>query len=311
VREAGRARGIEVRTADAILQSGGGEKYYYSLGLFDRYKSLLKDPSVRLASFFLLEPPIVAPRMYEALPELTAAFNAVYVHNTHGDGYSLEGVDRERLRKFRWPQAFEDVLEPHWAASGRQKRIVVINGNHKPISYEGELYSRRIYDMAALAKFGAVDLYGRGWDKWWSRISLWYPYWRHRRALASIYQGSCRSKFEVLSRYDFCLCYENMTMDGYLTEKIFDCFYAGAVPLYLGPNDIEKWIDPATYIDVRRFSSMAELWRHCQGLTTEQLQAYRDAGRNFVRSARGQRFVWEFSDLIFASGVERTSEAQA
>ena len=304
VRENGRARGVEVRTADAILTSEEREKPYYSFGLFDRYRDLLRDPAVSLKGFFLFEPPIVAPAMYEVLPELTAAFETVYVHNTTGDGYSLEGVDQSRLKKFLWPQSFPDVLEPHWSATGRQNRVVVINGNHKPQSFDGELYSKRIRDMAALAKLGVVDLYGRGWDRWWSRSSRWWPYGGNLRSLKAIYKGSCRSKFEVLSRYDFSLCYENMEMDGYLTEKIFDCFYAGAIPLYFGPRDIEKWIDPNTFIDMRRFSKVTEAWDFAKGLSAEKRQGYREAARAFLRGPMGQRYIHEFSQLILAGNSE-------
>lgn len=55
------------------------------------------------------------------------------------------------------------MLERYWTKGGRLNRVVVINGNPKPQSYAGELYSKRIEAMATLAKLDAVDLYGTGW----------------------------------------------------------------------------------------------------------------------------------------------------
>lgn len=305
LRNAASEHGMEVHTADLIDQ-GPGENSYYSFGLLERFRTLQPNPAVRLKGFFLMEPPVVAPQLYAALPELTAAFDSVYVHNTTGDGYSLQGVDRSRLRKFYWPQPYDDVLPPFWGVRNRQRRVVVINGNHKPASRAGELYSRRIRDMAALSQLGVVDLYGRGWERWWSRVSWWWPYWRNRRAIASIYKGACRSKFEVLSQYAFSLCYENMSMTGYMTEKLFDCLYCGTVPIYLGPQDIEQYVPMNVYIDARRFASMPALWQFLRGLSEADLMAYREAGRDFIRGAQGRRFVDSLSDLIInEQGVHR------
>jgi hypothetical protein len=41
-----------------------------------------------------MESPIVAPELYEDLPDLTTRFSEVYVRNTIGDGYSLAGAQR-------------------------------------------------------------------------------------------------------------------------------------------------------------------------------------------------------------------------
>ncbi|GBL40159.1 alpha-(1,4)-fucosyltransferase [Nitrospirota bacterium] len=238
---------------------------------------------MRLRAFVIFEPPVVEPRLYRALPELTAAFERVYVHNVHGDGYSLQGVDVSRLRKLYWPQPRRDVLEPHWANRERLHRIVVINGNHVPKKVPKELYSKRIEAMATLAKTGVVDLYGRGWDKWWSRASMWWPYWKHRSALMSIYKGTCESKYEVLGKYQFSLCFENMAMQGYVTEKIFDCFYAGAIPLYWGASDIQDLIPEDAYIDCRKFSSWGAMLRHVESVTEDEMMRMREKGRAFVQ----------------------------
>jgi len=300
LREHMRARSIEVHTADRLNTVDGNAEMpadYYSLGILANFEPILAAGKVRLAAFVIMEPPVVAPELYAALPGLTAVFDRVYVHNTSGDGYSLTGVDAARLHKFHWPIPHADVLEACWSHADRLKRVVVVNGNHQPKWRAGELYSKRIEAMSALARHGAVDLYGTGWNRWWSRSAMWLPYWRHVRAIRAIDRGPCASKFEVMQRYDFCLCFENMAMRGYITEKIFDCLYAGVIPLYLGAPDIAEHLPADTYVDVRHFANWNELWRHVRALPAARVQAMRDAGRAFLCSEQSCRFYRSIEDI--------------
>jgi hypothetical protein len=300
VRETYGALGKEVRTADHLMQqqhAGAAASDYYSLGVLDNYKALLNRVNVHLKAFVIFEPPVVDPRLYEALPELTKAFERVYIHNITGDGYSLVGVDTSKLRQLYWPQPRDEVIKIYWERTERLDRIVVINGNHIPRKVPNELYSQRIEAMASLAQMGVVDLYGRGWAKWWSRASMWLPYWKHRKTLMSIYKGECESKYEVLSQYKFSLCFENMAMKGYVTEKIFDCFYAGTVPLYLGAENISDLVPESAYIDCRRFGSWVKMQEFVARITDEQLYAMRRAGSAFLRSAQGKKYY----DSLLAS----------
>ena len=280
------AQGITINTVDLLLQDkiSAQSHDYYSLGMLANIPALEARKDIVFKGFLIMEPPIVAPELYAALPELTRRFEKVYVHNTIGDGYSLTGVDQSKLRKLYWPQPNVGVIEPHWSNSDRLNRVVVINGNHKPKILQGELYSKRIEAMVALADLGVVDLYGRGWERWWSRSSLWMPYWLNRRKLVSIYRGECASKYEVLSQYRFCLCFENMEMTGYVTEKIIDCLYAGTVPVYWGAPDIRNLIPTGAYIDARKYSSLDDMWSAVSRITVAEMDIMRDAGRVFLNS---------------------------
>jgi hypothetical protein len=292
LRVALKQQGIDLHTADFLVQRESQDRFcdYYSLGELENYEQLKARDDVRLQAFVIFEPPVVDPRLYRALPELTATFDRVYVHNTEGDGYSLDGVDQSKLRKFYWPQPHKDVLTGFWNRDERFHRTVMINGNHKPVSYNSELYSKRIEALTTLSKYGSVDLYGRGWERWWSRNSMWFPYWRNRRTLMSIYKGTCASKYEVLSHYDFALCFENMAMKGYVTEKIFDCLYAGTIPLYLGAKDITDLIPENAYIDCTKFTSWDEMHDKVMKMTIAETQSMRAAGRAFIQSEKGLKY---------------------
>ncbi len=293
LRECMASKGITVHTADYLLKDSGHDiqqSHYYSLGILDNFEQVLLEESARLVAFVIMEPPVVVPSLYEALPRLTNVFDRVYIHNINGDGYSIEGVDTAKLHRLYWPIPHNDVLQPYWGHSVRMKRVVVINGSHNPHGRSREQYSLRIEAMAELSNAGVIDLYGMGWDKWWSREALWLPYWRNYRALMSIYKGKCASKFEVLQNYEFCLCFENMRMDGYITEKIFDCLYAGTIPLYMGAPDILDYIPEDVFVDCRKYLTWTEMWEDVATLSTEKINEMRIAGRNFLRSDMANKF---------------------
>lgn len=293
-------QGVVVNTVDLLMQGKVVAKThdYYSFGMLRNCEQLKGRKDIRLKGFIIMEPPVVAPELYKALPNLTENFEWVYVHNTLGKGYSLRGVDQTKLRKFYWPLPYKGALEPYWAKIDRLKRIVVINGNHKPKNYTGELYSKRIEAMAALARQNVVDLYGPGWDKWWARRSFWLPYWRNRGVLMSINRGPCTSKFETLSHYRFCLCFENMQMPGYVTEKLFDCLYAGTIPLYLGAPDISEWVPVETYIDCRKFVSWENMWDELNEMSVSQCNIMREAGRDFLSSENFLKYYNSLQDML-------------
>ncbi|MBF0270613.1 MAG: hypothetical protein HQL98_00870 [Magnetococcales bacterium] len=294
---------ISINTADLWQESSktSGILYrYISLGMMENIKRFEKQESIVLDSFVIMEPPIVAPALYDALPLLTDKFKYVYMHNVEGNGYSLSGVDRKKLRRFYWPIPYNTVLDAVWSHENREHRIVVINGNHRPRLRFQELYSLRIQAMCALAELQAVDLYGRGWERWWSRESMWLPYWMHRKKLMTIYKGSCVSKFDILKKYHFCLCFENMAMTGYITEKIFDCLYAGTVPLYLGAHDIEKYIPSEVFIDCRQYETWQDMWRDLRTISLQKIRQIKKAGRDFLHSDMSKPFYRSMENIIFA-----------
>ena len=62
---------------------------------------------------------------------------------------------------------------------------------------------------------------------------------------------SCYSSVELLgifSRYKFIVVMENTHQEGYITEKIFNVFQAGAIPIYDGAPDIGKFIERHSFL---------------------------------------------------------------
>lgn len=295
------ALGIPLHTADRLKDGSvvAETNHYWSMGLMD-YAALRERKDVRLRGFVILEPSLVAPWLYAALPQLTRDFERVYVHNTLGDGYTLRDVDRRRLAKIHVPQPYDDVVETAWERVDRQNKLVVIAGVHNPRRRKPEFYSQRIEAVGRLHPLQAIDLYGRGWDRWWTRQAATPAYWRHLRTIRANYRGAVASKMDTLSQYRFSLCFENMPMLGYVTEKIFDCFYAGTVPVYLGAQDISDLIPPDAYVDMRDFGSdnYEAMWNHVRSMPDAEWQRRRAAGRDFVRSTAARQYYDSLLNII-------------
>lgn len=56
----------------------------------------------------------------------------------------------------------------------------------------------------------------------------------------------------VFRQYKFIICIENSYQNGYITEKIFNCFFSQTVPLYLGAFDVSRFICPESFVDLRK-----------------------------------------------------------
>ena len=106
----------------------------------------------------------------------------------------------------------------------------------------------------------------------------------------SIYKGACVSKYEVLSNYRFSLCFENMEMSGYVTEKIFDCFYTGTIPIYLGAKDITSLIPAGAFIDMRKFNSWDEILDFTMAMSDSDVSNMRQIGRDFIKSPAALKY---------------------
>ncbi|ORZ06526.1 hypothetical protein BCR41DRAFT_166917 [Lobosporangium transversale] len=67
------------------------------------------------------------------------------------------------------------------------------------------------------------------------------------------------AKRTVLSKYPFAFVGENSNCVGYVTEKIYDAFESGAIPVYIGASDIADFVPEKSYIDVSWFKSTDDL----------------------------------------------------
>lgn len=301
-------RGIAVHTADLLpAEPDDVRKVYVSLGGIADYARLARRPDVTLSAFFAFECPIVEPSLYAALPYVQRYVRRVMCFS---DAPTLLPYTRTLIQaeQFIWPQCLDGVNEDAWARTNRGF-LTMINANKLPRLYRDELYTARLRAVQFFHGFGEIDLYGKAWNRAPMRVGkTWVP-WTFRRihdavwlakqrrwpdpvyaAVASASKGTVASKAETLGRYTFAICFENMTLRGWITEKIFDCFAAGCVPVYWGDPQVADRIPRESFIDMRQFEGFPDLRRFLHALTPVQVAGYRHAARAFIESPAFEPF---------------------
>lgn len=301
LRDAYARMGVPVHTADYLREGKvlARQNEYWSLGDADNYKALSMRSDVILKAFIMLEPPLIKPSTYKRMPEICQDFQITYLFNSKCDGYDLPKNLIGKVKKIFCPQPYEAEIEPYWSNVIRLNKLVLIAGNHNPRLRKPEFYSERIKAVSQLVDLDAIDLFGRDWNKWWSPKSAWPSYWLNIKSIRRAYKGTCDIKLDILSRYRFSLCFENGPMLGYITEKIFDCLYAGVIPVYLGAPDIENYIPEDAYVDMRKFGSYKEMYAFIHTMSDDEWQRKRDVGREFLRS-EGKRLYAHSLERIIA-----------
>ena len=105
------------------------------------------------------------------------------------------------------------------------------------------------------------------------------------------YKGHIKTKLDVLKQYKFSFCFENtQNTPGYITEKIFDCFQAGCIPIYLGAKNIEQYIPKDCYINFNDFKNLDELYLFLKNFEENQWCNYYQKIANFLNSNQAQAF---------------------
>lgn len=227
---------------------------------------------------FQFEPPIVMPEM-QYIAERTV--------NMYDKAFFTWKVKGEKARYFHTAQAHEGIFSAHWERRDR-KFLTLINSNRSSLSRYKELLTERVRSILFFAKTGDIDLYGFGWDK-----QPLFPYWFAKNAIQKVYKGSVKDKYETLSNYTFAVAFENCELPGYITDKIFDCFFAGTIPLYRGAADIGEYIPKDCFIDTRDFKNYEELRKYLKSLSPEEISKYKENGRRFIESAQYKQFCKE------------------
>ena len=142
------------------------------------------------------------------------------------------------------PQEFPPKLEIA-GSEGRIHRSVMILAN-KFSFIQGEQYSLR---RAVVSGSDKVDVYGKFWDLSNLEILKRLVFelgvaFAHSQPLAlwqasplrrpRTYLGAPQLKGPILSRYKVALVIENS--QEFISEKLFDAFFAGCMPVYVGPE---------------------------------------------------------------------------
>jgi hypothetical protein len=312
-----RDAGLEPVTADVYLggPNAGRPAVCLSNETTRFTDELLSFDSVVPVACMSLESPIVAIDFYRRIQGVSERYRHVFLWGGMRDRASGGATFHE----IAWPYPDLGPADPSpaWAQRGflvlvnSNKRIFVPPRRLVQLRHPGhsaralvaagrlsrlrrtepwlanELYKARLDAIRHFSDSADFDLFGRGWS---DRTNLSGP---EAKAVARSYRGELPvfEKVSTLSRYRFALCFENTAFPGYVTEKIFDCFRAGCIPVYLGAPDITSLIPAGAFIDARDFSDLTGLESFMRHLRREVASDYVTAATDFMNSQRAEQFT--------------------
>jgi hypothetical protein len=115
---------------------------------------------------------------------------------------------------------------------------------------------------------------------------------RRQRVVQALNKGPVPplDKLAVIRSYRFVVCYENTSTPGYISEKLFDCLFAGCVPVYLGEPNIRQVIPEGCFIDRKAFATDAELADFLTQMPYKRYSEYIESMRQFAQGIERQKF---------------------
>jgi len=300
VREYGEAAGLQVMTADRIGALGIDPRDVTVISYdWPPSTDTLVAAGARLGVLTSLEPPVIAWELYYKLPSISSRFPHVYLFGGGANRVAPEST----FHQLHFPQ----VRVPHptsWPDWQRRRFLVSISSNKaivrsfarwfdKPreVSIKRELaskryppigrdlYLERLRAVEHFARRADFDVFGQGWQRKHPAVAA-----RLHNAVLRAYRGPVAEKLETLRQYRFSLCLENSQFEGYVSEKIFDCFFTGTIPIYLGAPDIEKYVPAEAFVDLRKFRDYRELEKVLDSMDEADMRSYLDAAAAFVES---------------------------
>ncbi|MFL0355222.1 glycosyltransferase family 10 domain-containing protein [Erythrobacter sp. GH1-10] len=184
---------------------------------------------------------------------------------------------------------------------------IVATNRAENTSSPNELYSERVRIIRAFEKRPDLtfELWGRGWNlppqPPGLAFSAAYKFLRGVPmdiARLRNNKGPCGDKDDALERAVFNFCFENVSgLSGYVTEKIFDSLIAGAVPIYLGCDDIGEYVPEDCFIAYERVRDIDQFIDRLCLFGPEDYESFDRARLKFLASPRfSEHSVANFGD---------------
>ena len=225
-------------------------------------------------------------------------------------------IDNRRYYKvnYTFPLPLQNDIPIH---NARDLFCVMIAGN-KWARHAQELYSERIrairwFEQNHPDKF---SLYGTEWAELHRfRKGLLRGILNNIKPIRRLftkpypsYRGTIEKKSTIVSRAKFSICYENaLGIPGYITEKIFDCFLSGCVPVYLGADNVQDHIPNDCFIDKRLFSSYDALFQYLYSMTEVEYLGYQTRINQFLRGGKSYPFSIAHYIQTVVTGINGSS----
>lgn len=207
---------------------------------------------------------------------------------------------------------------PFSSFSDRKIFACLINANKAfPRPTKKDLYLERIQVIKWYEKYAPdfFSLYGLGWQKPEPAFSFQQKCIRRMKRLGTqlfgykpfpSYAGEIENKSDVYKMAKFAYCYENVAdLPNYISEKIFDCFFDGCVPVYWGSNTIDQLIPADCYIDRRKFNSTEAVHQFLLSINEVTYSQYQENIKKFLASEDAMKFDTATYASIITNTIQR------
>lgn len=304
LKEVARDMGIDIATVD-VLPIEKADKIVFIDMPARKNPFFLKALKLQKELFLIaFESPLIRPESHDV--ENHKYFKKIFTWDD-----SFVKLDSFRYKKINFSHDLPKKINK--GLDAKQKLCCMIAGNKK-VLFPTELYSERI---KAIRWFEAnypddFDLFGIGWNEFQCGSNnrlvsfILRKCYFLRRVLAEkfpSYRGTLERKRPVLEKYKFSICYENIKeTSGFITEKIFDCFFAGCIPVYWGANNVLDHIPGNCFLDKRKFDSYENLHDFMVNISDVDYSRYLNNIEDFLNSKKNRQFSIEyFVDTILSN----------
>ena len=262
-------------------------------------------------------------------PKFAILNETKYIHPDNSNISILKKYDHV----FSWDKNLADhglstkILLAHPLGKGiidgykNRNQLVVLFGSNRALRGwhpKFNLYSERVKTIKWFENNAPSDfaLYGKKWNLS-ARLSTRFGAFIHsieKRIPFKLnpfpsWKGSVLNKQKVLLCSRFSVVYENIQgLEGYITEKIFDAFVAGNVPIYWGAPDIKNYIPKECFIDRRDFTSHDQLYKFIKNMTENEFLRYQKNIKDFLQNKAEIFSCEKFANTIVSKIVKNLGD---
>ncbi len=277
-----------------------------------------------------LESPVFVSDLYLNLEKLANSYrHSLVLCDPSHYGNASSKIERARFPVMSNKRRLESSREPsdsERAESFEKKRLACIISNNKYWRRVGvkfvprnlakaslvgspawkrhqlrktSLHSLRLRLISTFLHRGKFDVWGSGWGT----EKLPFPHNFDKRMRRLVAQSlPYEKKIDTLARYKFSLVLENCEFPGYVTDKIFDAFLAGCVPIYWGAPDIEKYVPRGTFVAGNQFDTLGQLFDYIDNMSYEEHSVFLSEAQSYLRSEAAHEHTFEgFAEKLFQS----------
>tara|TARA_B100000989_G_scaffold81467_2_gene58163 strand:- start:5779 stop:6807 length:1029 start_codon:yes stop_codon:yes gene_type:complete len=268
-----------------------------------------KNDHIDLQINFAYHQEIKCKKSYLLLPESKEIFNKNDLNKLKKKYTKIfcqydEYIDNNKIFKLNYPFIIKKNFTENFTERSLLSCMISSNKSTKKKN-KYDLYKKR-FDLIKFAEKKYLDqfeLYGIDWDLPFKKSGLFGRILNFKdklfkkKNILNCYKGVIKNKSDILRKTKFVFCIENSNSEGYISDPIFDAFNNGCVPIYLGAKNVLDYIPKETFIDMRKFSDLDDLFKQINKMNSEIYTKFQNNIIEFLNSDK----IIEFNEIGFTS----------